>query len=150
MTVRSPVPEGLRIRVGADILPVSRISRLVAENPGILAAFLTEREAAYCLGRRRSHEHIAARFAGKEAVLKAFGTGMGQRMRWTDVEILNGPAGRPSVSLHGEVAAWASRHGLHDLDISLSHTAELAMANAVVLLESPSGKGASPGAVSPG
>jgi holo-[acyl-carrier protein] synthase len=121
--------------VGVDLVPVARLERLVTENPGILETLFTERELAYCLGKRRRYEHLAARFAGKEAVLKAFGTGMGQRMRWTDVEIVNTVLGRPRVHLSGEVATWADRHGLSDLDVSLTHAADLAIAQVVAVLE---------------
>jgi holo-[acyl-carrier protein] synthase len=126
-------PARPRIRVGVDLTKVDRIARLVNENPGILETLFTDRELTYCQGKRRCHEHMAARFAAKEAVLKAFGTGLGQRMRWTDVEIVNGITGRPRVYLYGEVAAWAQRHGLADLDISLSHTEDLAIAQVVVV-----------------
>lgn len=114
-------------------MPVGRLQRLAAESPGVLEAVFTARELRYCLGKRRQYEHLAARFAGKEAVLKAFGTGMGQRMRWTDVEIVNTVLGRPRVHLWGEVAAWAQRHSLADLDVSLSHTADLAIAQVVAV-----------------
>ena len=109
----------------------------MTENPGSLDELFTGREQAYCLGKRRRYEHLAARFAAKEAVLKAFGTGLGQRMRWTDVEVVNGVLGRPQVCLYGEVAAWAQQRGLADLDVSLSHTADLAIAQAVVVWETP-------------
>lgn len=121
------------LRIGSDLLPVARMARLAAENPGIGETIFTEVELRYCLGRRRTFEHLAARFAAKEAVLKALGTGLGQRMRWTDVEIVSGALGRPQVRLHGEVAAWARRGGLADLDVSLSHTSELAMAQALAV-----------------
>jgi holo-[acyl-carrier protein] synthase len=114
-------------------MPVERLQRLAVENPGVLETVFTARELRYCLGKRRQYEHLAARFAGKEAVLKAFGTGMGQRMRWTDVEIVNTVMGRPRVHLSGEVAAWAQRHDLADLDVSLSHTADLAIAQVVTV-----------------
>jgi holo-[acyl-carrier protein] synthase len=113
------------------------VERLVTENPDIVHTLFTGRELAYCRGKRRGYEHMAARFAGKEAVLKAFGTGMAQRMRWTDVEIVNEVSGRPTVQLHGEVAAWARRQGMDDpaacLDISLSHASGLAIAHAVAV-----------------
>jgi holo-[acyl-carrier protein] synthase len=125
------------LRVGIDIVQVSRMARLVVENPGILEAVFTPREAEYCLGKRRWHEHLAARFGAKEAVLKAFGTGLGRRMRWTDVEIVHDAAGRPRVCLHGAVADWAQRNGLADLDVSLSHTADLAIAQALVVWRGP-------------
>lgn len=111
------------------------MARLVKENPGILDALFTRRETEYCVGRRRCHEHLAGRFVAKEAVLKALGTGLGRGMQWTDVEIVHDAAGRPRVWLHGIVADWARRHGVVDLDVSLSHTADLAIAHAVVLWE---------------
>lgn len=125
--------EDLRFRVGVDIVGVERIARLITENPEIPETLFTARELAYCLPRRRCHEHLAARFAAKEAVLKAFGTGVGPRMRWTDVEVVNRTSGRPQVFLYGEVAAWARRHDLAELDVSLSHTDGLAVAQAIAV-----------------
>jgi holo-[acyl-carrier protein] synthase len=116
-----------------DILQVARMARLVSENPGIVDAVFTHGESEYCLPKRRCHEHLAARFAAKEAVLKAFGTGLGQRMRWTDIEILHDTAGRPRICLHGEVAQWAQRQGLAHVDVSLAHTADLAIAQALAV-----------------
>jgi len=125
------------IRVGLDVLPVARMARLSRENPGIQDTIFTGRELLYCLGKRRSFEHLAARFAAKEAVLKALGSGLGQRMRWTDVEIVNGLLGRPVARLYGEVEALAQRRGLRDLDVSISHTSELAMAQALAVCDVP-------------
>lgn len=113
------------------------MARLSRENPGIQDTIFTPLELRYCLGKRRSFEHLAARFAAKEAVLKALGSGLGQRMRWTDVEIVSGGLGRPRARLSGEVEALARRRGLVDLDVSISHTAELAMAQALVVCEEP-------------
>jgi holo-[acyl-carrier protein] synthase len=124
-------------RVGLDVLPVARMARLTRENPGIQEAIFTRLELRYCLGKRRSQEHLAARFAAKEAVLKALGSGLGQRMRWTDVEIVSGVLGRPVVRLHGEVEAFARSRGLLDLDVSLSHTSEVAMAQALAVCRAP-------------
>lgn len=100
-------------------------------------ALFTPGELEYCRGKRRRYEHMAARFAAKEAVLKAFGTGLSQRMRWTDVEVVNERTGRPGVRLAGAVAAFAERNGLRDLDISLTHTGDLALAHAVAVWEEP-------------
>lgn len=80
---------------------------------------------------------MAARFAAKEAVLKAFGTGISQRMRWTDVEVVNEASGRPQIRLDGAVATFAERHGLRDLDVSLTHTEDLAFAHAVSVWDEP-------------
>lgn len=128
-----------RVRVGVDLVSVARVARLLDEQPGIADTLFTGREQRYCDGKRRRVEHLAARFAAKEAVLKAFGTGVGPRMRWTDVEIVNTPLGRPRVHLHGAVADVAARKGLQELDISLSHTAELAVAQVVAVLGGPDG-----------
>jgi holo-[acyl-carrier protein] synthase len=131
-TVEEPA---LKLRVGVDIIGVERLKRAVGEDESRQRAVFTERELAYCRGRRRPFEHLAARFAAKEAVLKAFGTGMTRRMRWTEIEVLNERSGRPRVVLDGSVAEFARRHGLRDLDVSLTHTEGLAMAQAVTVWE---------------
>jgi holo-[acyl-carrier protein] synthase len=123
--------------VGVDIVGVGRVARLVTENEGIEHTVFSERELADCVGRRRCHEHMAVRFAAKEAVLKAIGSGLGRRMNWTDVEIVRPGRGRPEVRLHGEVAAWAERHGVGAVDVSLSHSDGLALAHAIVVLDGP-------------
>ena len=101
-----------------------------------LDTLFTQRELDYCRGKRRQYEHMAARFAAKEAVLKAFGTGISQRMRWTEVEVVNETNGRPRIRLDGAVASFAERHGLRDLDVSLSHVEDLAVAHAIAVWES--------------
>lgn len=123
-----------QVRAGVDLVPVARFDRLIREQPGILTTLFTGLELAYCDGRRRRSEHLAARFAAKEAVLKALGTGLGDGMAWTDVEVVKELNGRPAARLHGAVAALATRLGLANLDISLSHTADLAIAQAVAVL----------------
>jgi holo-[acyl-carrier protein] synthase len=123
------------IRVGIDVVPVERVARLAAADEGILDRAFSAREQAYCLSKpRRRYEHLAARFAAKEAVLKAFGTGLGRRMRWTDVEVVS-TGGRPRIELHGEVAAIARLRCLVDLDVTISHTSELAVAHAITVWE---------------
>ena len=124
----------LQIRVGVDLVGADRVERLAAENPGILQTLFTTRELAACAPRRRPYEHLAARFAAKEAVLKAFGTGLAERMQWTEIEIVNGMRGRPLVQLHGEVATRAKQLGLSDVEVSLSHTDGMAIAQAVAVL----------------
>ena len=126
----SPQPE---IRVGVDLVEIARVDRLLADHPVAAERLFTARERRQC----RGGAHLAGRFAAKEAVLKAFGTGLGPGMRWTDVEIVRGAAGRPLVELHGEVAALARRRRLQDVDVSLTHSAGVAIANAVVVWDSP-------------
>jgi holo-[acyl-carrier protein] synthase len=122
-----------RLRVGVDIVGVDRVARLVTEHEGARDALFTRLELSYSHGKRREYEHLASRFAAKEAVLKAFGTGLARRMRWTDVEVVNDAGGRPRVRLHGEVAAVAKRKGLAELDVSISHAEGLALAHAVAV-----------------
>jgi holo-[acyl-carrier protein] synthase len=125
-----------RLRTGVDVVGVERLRRLVEGHEDRLLTLFTQRELDYCRRKRRQYEHMAARFAAKEAVLKAFGTGISQRMRWTDVEVVNDQVGRPTVRLEGAVASYAERHGLRELDVSLSHVENLAVAHAITVWES--------------
>ena len=127
-----PGPD-LRIRVGVDVVGVERVGRLAAEHAARLDSVFTPAELDYCRGKRRRDEHLAARFAAKEAVLKAIGTGIRRRMSWTDVEVVKGLHGRPGVRLHGEVAAEAHRKGIAAIDLSISHSAGLAVAGAIAV-----------------
>jgi holo-[acyl-carrier protein] synthase len=128
-----------RLFVGVDIVTVDRVERVLRDNPGARDEIFTADELAYCLPKRRRYEHLAARFAAKEAVLKAVGTGLGPRMRWTEVEIAKDGAGRPVVRLHGAVADRARQHGLGDVEVSLSHSGGLAIAQAVALRDDARG-----------
>ena len=116
---------------------VSRLERMIREHPSACEELFTARELDYCRSKRRCTEHLAARFAAKEAVLKAFGTGISQRMRWTEVEVVNDRLGRPEVRLQGAVAEFARRRGLAELDVSLTHTEGLAIATAASLWGAP-------------
>jgi holo-[acyl-carrier protein] synthase len=126
-------PPELTARTGIDVVGVDRLRRLVEDHAEREREVFTAGELEYCSGKRRRYEHMAARFAAKEAVLKAFGTGISQRMRWTDVEVVSENNGRPRIVLDGAVAAYAERHGLLDLDVSLAHTEGLAVAQAITL-----------------
>jgi holo-[acyl-carrier protein] synthase len=121
-----------------DLVEVARIEQLMTSQPGLRERVFTARELAYCDRRRRAGEHLAGRWAAKEAVLKSLGTGMGPRMEWTDIEVVNDPGGRPRVRLYGEVEAFARSLGMHHIDISMSHSGGLAAAHAVLVhLPSP-------------
>jgi holo-[acyl-carrier protein] synthase len=134
MTTREPAasPPGdtVRATVGVDLVAVRRLARL-ADDPEGLSTLLTQRERGYCLSRRHPAQHVAARFAAKEAVLKAFGTGLTAGIRWLDVEVVRDRSGRPTIALHGRARTLATERGLHAIEISLSHTDELAVAHAV-------------------
>jgi holo-[acyl-carrier protein] synthase len=124
------------VTVGVDLAEVPRLARL-ATQPAGLSGVLTERELEYCQSQRHPAEHLAARFAAKEAVLKALGTGLSEGIRWTDVEILKARGGRPLVTLHGSAESLADRRQLRRIDVSLSHTAQFAVAFAVAVWSTP-------------
>ena len=138
-TFTAPITPWPVTTVGVDLVDVARVARAWT-RPGGAERLLTAGELAYCRARPHEDEHVAARFAAKEAVLKAFGTGLSTGMRWTDVEVVNDPTGRPQVRLHGEAARRADRRGLLGIEVSLSHTAELAIAQAVAVWTSQQGE----------
>ena len=117
------------VGVGVDIIEVPRI-RAAMTHPRTGERFrhrvFTPDEIAYCARRRNAHESFAARFAAKEAVMKALGRLLG----WRDVEVVR-VAGPPAIRLHGRAAERAAAQGIRCLHLSLSHTAELAIAYVV-------------------
>ncbi|MBH5338416.1 holo-ACP synthase [Streptomyces pactum] len=123
--------------VGVDLVRVDRVERLLRENPEAERDIFTGRERAYCAGKRNRTAHLAARFAAKEAVLKALGTGLGPGTRWHDVEVVHTPLGRPLVRLSGGAGARAERAGASSVEVSLSHSGEYAVAHAVLVLDAP-------------
>ncbi len=119
--------------VGTDIVSVPRIASAIRRSGGrFLLRVFTPAERDYCLARRTSERCFAARFAGKEAVLKALGTGLAG-CSWQDVEIAAGPGGNPEVRLSGRAADIASRRGIGRVLLSLSHEGQHAVAFAVAV-----------------
>ena len=120
------------IGTGIDIIEVSRIKKaLDMWGDKFLNRIFTKRELAYANKKRFSHENLAARFACKEAVLKAFGdTRVGIRL--TNIEILNNSKGKPEVILHREAREFASKNKLDKVIISMSHTNNYAVSNAIL------------------
>jgi len=115
---------------GVDIIEIARLEQSIARHgERFLNRIFTPQEQAYCAGRAAS---LAGRFAVKEAVAKALGTGIGD-VGWTDVEILGGENGRPQLHLHGQAQALAAQLGLREWSISISHTDSLAIGFAVAL-----------------
>src|SRR6188508_3843452 len=96
------------MRVGVDLIEIPRIARAL-ERPGFRERCFTEAERAYCDSKPNPPQHYAARFAGKEAVGKALGSGVARAFAWRDVEIAGRP--KPSVTLSGRVARWAEARG---------------------------------------
>lgn len=117
---------------GIDLVEIGRIARMAsAHGQHFLDRCFTAAEQAYCLPAKRSHEHLAGRFAAKEAILKVLGTGWRGQIAWTDMEILNDHAGKPHVTLGGECARVAAERGITGWHVSISHTATHAMASAI-------------------
>jgi len=125
---------------GVDIVNCSRIRKSVKEyGRKFLERVFTEAELEYCLGRKREIEHLAGRFAAKEAVLKVLGTGLRDGIAWTDIEVRNLPSGQPRVVLQGRCREIADQQGLCRILISLSHTPTHAVASAIGLKEASGG-----------
>ena len=116
--------------VGTDLIEIERVRRALERYPGFRERCFTEAERAYCDSRPNPPQHYAARFAAKEAVGKALGFGVARAFAWREVEIAGRP--KPSVRLSGRMRAWADRAGAGTIDLSMSHSRELATAVAVV------------------
>jgi holo-[acyl-carrier protein] synthase len=126
------LPAGAVVGVGVDAVDVARFRRILARRPGFAARFFTDTEQADVGRSPDPTESLAARFAAKEAVMKALGTGLGG-FALTDVEVRrgdgDGPTGNaPSLVLHGGAAAVAQERGIGSLHLSLTHTTEVAVA----------------------
>jgi holo-[acyl-carrier protein] synthase len=118
------------VRVGTDLIEIDRVRQSLERYERFRDRCFTEAEQAYCDSRPNPAESYAGRFAGKEAVGKALGFGIARAFAWKDVEIVGRP--KPSVRLSGRVARWAERVGAGEIDLSMSHSRELAQAVAVV------------------
>jgi holo-[acyl-carrier protein] synthase len=130
---RSPYHHAMRVLShGVDLVDCLRLREAVDRHGRkFLERVFTPSELAYCLGKKRETEHLAGRFAAKEAVLKVLGTGWRGGIRWTDVEVLNEPSGQPRVTLHDECLRIAAELGIADVLVSISHIQTHAIASAI-------------------
>ncbi|MEJ6570889.1 MAG: holo-ACP synthase [Akkermansiaceae bacterium] len=123
--------------IGIDVVEVERVESSMAEFGDRFASrVFTEAERAYCDSQKRPAIHYAARFAAKEAVAKALGTGIGKDLSWLDMEIRRRESGEPEVFLSGDGAQFAKDNNLGQIKISLTHAQHYAAANAVALVGS--------------
>ena len=118
------------MKVGTDLIEIERIRRALERYPRFRERCFTEAEIAYCESRKNPAQSYAGRFAGKEAVGKALGFGIARAFAWRDIEIVGRP--KPSVRLSGRVATWAGNVDPGAIDVSMTHSRELAQAVAVV------------------
>jgi holo-[acyl-carrier protein] synthase len=124
------------IATGVDIVEISRIKNAAKRwKKEFLKKIFTEKELEYSNEKVLSYQHLAARFAAKEAVLKALGSGLTSRMEWKDIEVWNEPSGKPNVRLSGEVARLAKKFNVKDIVISMSHTRTYAIASVIFVKE---------------
>jgi len=121
------------IGIGVDLVKISRIQKAGNGRPGFLERVFTLKERDYCNRQKFPAQHYAARFASKEAILKAFGTGLSTGMKWTDIEVLHGEGGGPIVNLSGIAKDHADLKGVRQVLLSYSHDEGYAVAYALLI-----------------
>ena len=123
------------VGTGIDIAEVPRIRQSIERfGERFLDRIFTAGERRYCDSKANRAERYAARFAAKEAAMKALGTGWNHGVRWRDCEVVRMPGGRPTIHFHGKAAEFATKLAVKNASLSLTHTKEEAMAQ--VILES--------------
>ncbi len=121
--VRAPLP-----KLGVDLVAVKRVREVFDKQPGLADTVFTAEELRYANAQRRRFEHLAARYAAKEAVLKALGTGLTGEMDWREIETTHTAWGEPQIALRGAVARLAASKGLRRSSVSLTHSGSYALA----------------------
>jgi holo-[acyl-carrier protein] synthase len=126
-----------KILHGIDLVDFPRIGQMKEQHgKRFLDRVFTAAELEYANSNKNDVEKLAGRFAAKEAILKLMGTGWRGKIAWTDIEVKNDQMGRPQVYLSGEVKRLADELCIKDISISITHTANFAIASAVALIES--------------
>jgi holo-[acyl-carrier protein] synthase len=119
---------------GIDLVDCPRIEEMIKRHgERFLDRVFTADEQAYAEANKNKIEKLAGRFAAKEAVLKLVGTGWRGKIAWTDIEIINDSTGQPRVTLDGEVKELADKLGIKHISVSITHTANFAIASAVAI-----------------
>ena len=121
------------IGTGIDIAEVPRIRRAIDRfGQRFLQRIFTPGEIRYCESKAKRGERYAARFAAKEAAMKALGTGWNRSIRWRDCEVARLPGQRPTMLFHGKAGEFAARMGVRNVSLSITHTAEQAFAQVIL------------------
>jgi holo-[acyl-carrier protein] synthase len=119
---------------GIDIVEVFRMKDAIGKwGRSFLSKVFTDREIEYSNSRRFSHQHFAARFAAKEAVVKAFGEPRRFPLNWTDIEVLNDKEGKPVIKFHGDALKLTKKKGIDSVVVSMTHSRDYAVANVILL-----------------
>lgn len=121
--------------IGVDMLEIARMQHALDERPYFILRLFTEDERMYCEHTARPAEHYAGRFAAREAVLKALGLGFGNGVGIGDVSVMRDDSGRPHALLAGRAAEVAREQGVREVALSISHTHDVAVANAVAVTD---------------
>jgi holo-[acyl-carrier protein] synthase len=122
--------------IGIDVVEVERIASAIERHgEPFLARLFTRTERDYCEAQKNPALHFAARFAAKEAVSKALGTGIGGDAGWLDFEITRDALGAPKIRLTGTAAGFSAQNRIRAIQISLSHAREYAAANAIAIAD---------------
>ncbi len=121
------------VGTGVDLAEVPRIQASIERfGEKFIQRIYTPREIAYVERKANKFERYAARFAAKEAGMKAIGTGWRRGVTWQDFEVANLPSGKPTLLLHGVAAKFAEKLGVKNVSLSLTHTRELGMAHVIL------------------
>ena len=121
------------VGTGTDITEVPRVAKAIARfGERFIERIYTPREIAYCKSKKNAVERFAARFAAKEAAMKAIGTGQRQGVTWQSVEVGREPGGRPTILYHGRAREHFDRLGARHAHLSLTHTEAIAMAFVII------------------
>lgn len=125
---------GMVVGIGTDITECERIARMLERHGQVfLSRVYTPGEIDYCTGRKAAAQHYAGRWAAKEAVLKALGTGWAHGIQWTDVEVVNQQGGKPIIVLARKALEISAQLGIREIMISISHCQSYAVAYATAI-----------------
>ncbi len=120
------------VGLGLDIAEIDRITAAITRHgAAILERLYTPTEVAYCESHKNKFERYAARFAAKEAAMKALGTGWTRGVRWRDIEVANAPGGKPTLRLQGVAREFAEKLGVKNISLTITHGGNLALAQVI-------------------
>ena len=122
------------VGLGTDIIEIVRIGQMIERHGELfLNRIYTEEEVRYCSRRKESYQHFAGRWAAKEAVMKALGTGFIRGIRWQDIGVYSQKSGRPIVQLKGGAADLSEKMGIEEILLTISHCRTYATATAIAI-----------------
>lgn len=119
--------------IGVDLIEIERVAQAITRTgQRLIERLYTDAEQAYCGRQQPPYACYAARFAAKEALLKALGTGLRQHMRWRDIEVWRDDLGKPSLRLYGYLQECCAAAGIQHIHLSLTHSATCAIAQVIL------------------